>query len=537
MKQRILDTGNTIALERPDNNVPSAMFDLSHDVKVSCEFGQLIPVCVMECIPGDSFKIQSEALVRMQALISPVLHRLNVRSEWFFVPNRIIWENWEQFISPQNPNNTPPVMPFFEAGSISSVDVGGLLDYLGVPTGVPVPRMNCLAVGAYNRIVYDWYTDLDLVEGGSSYEPYEPPKLHDGNQDDLIETLQIAFRNFDRDYFTSAKPFTQKGPAVTIPMASNIGNVPVSFTGGGPTRVVSTDGETFIPNDTGMLLQGAGDLPVAYTNAGGGNSVTVDNSQSLAIEGGELAGIMGTIEQLRQCEALQQFLEADSRGGTRYIELLQMHFGVKSSDARLQRSEYIGSTNQPLVISEVLNTTGTDTIPQGGLAGHGIAVGRTNQPMNYYCEEHGTLMCIMSVLPATGYYQGVHKQFLKFDRLDFAWPEFAHLGEQVVQNQEIYVQGNESDTETFGYLPIYSEYRMQPNRVCGTFRTSLDFWHVARKFSSLPTLTNGFIEADYDLNQLNRIFATLDDTGHFLCHWFHLIKAMRKLPRYVRPNI
>ncbi|AKI26898.1 major capsid protein VP1 [Microviridae Fen2266_11] len=551
--QRILDTGNKIAIERPISHVEANAFDLSHDVKLSTDLGYLTPACVMEVLPGDQFHITTECLTRLQALISPVMHRMNQRSEWFFVPTRLLWANWEDFISPQVEGSTPPAMPYF--ANVPNY-IGNLGDYLGLPAYANtdpdfqnLTKVCALPHYAVSKIISDWYTDEDLVSEGPPFFQAE-----DGDNSDHWGVLNaVSVRNKDRDYFTSAKPWAQKGPAVTIPVGSagtfpNVGiNGPSS-----PINTVlkATDNNGFAVFPAEQVFVAATVQDHNYASLGLTSDDVDANAMIDPAASGwtadtsalDLSGLGGTIEELRTAEALQKFLEADSRGGTRYIESMEQHWGVYSSDARLQRAEYIGSTFQPIVISEVLNTTGTSTAPQGAMAGHGIAVTHVNEPMHYRAEEHGYLICIASVIPVSGYYQGQPKMFNRFDRLDFPWPEFANLGEQPILNKEIYFQGDgvgpsgAQDDDTFGYLPRYTEMRMQGNRVAGDFRTTLDYWHLAYKFSELPALTQDFILSNYEDN-LERIFATLDTTDHILMHWFHKIKCWRKLPRLVRPSI
>ncbi|AKI26903.1 major capsid protein VP1 [Microviridae Fen418_41] len=548
--QRIINTGNQILTERPKPHmIDMSTFSMSHDVKLSTEMGYLVPACVLECMPGDEWHIQSEALIRCQALISPVMGRLTYRAEWFFTPNRLLWQNWENFISPINEAMTAPVCPNLPSNSVTPA-THDINDFLGLPTGGgALPQFNPMPHAAYQKIFSDWYADQDLYSGGTTtfvpggwWTPQGYP-LVDGNNIANVSGLcgtqpgsafgGVNQRNYDRDYFTSAKPWTQKGPTVTIP----------SFTGPLPVTTIPGSGMGITSNSTeaaGSAITTAGTSgpsTVAGINVNGVVGHIVD-SGSLNVTQANLTALAGTIAQLRQAEALQKFFEADSRGGTRYIEFLLNHFGVMNGDQRLWRAEYIGSSKQPIVISEVLNTTGTTTAPQGALAGHGLAVNPPGAPMRYKCSDYGYLMCIVSIVPASGYFQGIHRMFNRQFRLDWPFPEFAHLGEQAILNQELYyTYGAAANTQTFGYVPQYAEWRIAYARSSGTFRNSLNFWGIDRSFASLPTLTNEFIQTDVNENNLNRIFATLDQTGHWLIHCFHKIKVRRKLPEYVRPTI
>jgi hypothetical protein len=240
-----------------------------------------------------------------------------------------------------------------------------------------------------------------------------------------------------------------------------------------------------------------------------------------------------TINELRRAFRLQEWLEKNARGGTRYIENILAHFGVKSSDSRLQRPEYITGVKSPVVVSEVLQTGQSDTTPQGNMAGHGISVtsGRTG---SYYCEEHGYIIGIMSVMPKTAYQQGIPKTFLKNDPLDYFWPSFAHIGEQEVQVQELYAYTSNKEN-TFGYVPRYAEYKYMPSRVAGDFRTTLDYWHLGRIFDSEPSLNQDFIECTPSAT--SRIFAVEDpDAQKLYCHVLNKIKAVRPMPKYGTPS-
>jgi hypothetical protein len=238
-----------------------------------------------------------------------------------------------------------------------------------------------------------------------------------------------------------------------------------------------------------------------------------------------------TINDLRRAFRLQEWLEKNARGGTRYIENILTHFGVKSSDKRLQRPEYITGVKSPVVISEIVNTTGqTEGLPQGNLAGHGVSVS-SGRSGSYFCEEHGYIIGIMSVMPKTAYQQGIPKTFLKNDTLDYFWPSFAHIGEQPVTNNEIYAY-TASAEDTFGYVPRYAEYKYMPSRVAGDFRTTLDYWHLGRKFATQPSLNSAFVNCD----ATKRIFAVDDPEGDSLyCHVLNKIKAVRPMPKFGTP--
>lgn len=501
---------NSVEATKPKKNV----FDLTHDVKLSGKMGQLTPTCVIECVPGDMFNIGCDSLIRFAPLLAPVMHRMDVSMHYFFVPNRITWENWEKFIVDANSNH---VIPYFTYGSQFSDAYKKFLDYMGIPPNNSNPNLprnlQALPLAAYQCVYNEYYRDQNLV-------PEVGYQLVDGDNTGNTELYQLRKRAWEHDYFTSSLPFAQKGAAVDIPIGQIENDVPVRVSNSlvGST-IWSTLGGGFGPNTFISEDNGSSTVPPA----------------NLFVDGDEFDISATTINDLRRAFRLQEWLEKNARGGTRYIENILMHFGVKSSDKRLQRPEYITGVKSPVVISEVLNTTGTTgELPQGNMAGHGVAV-TTGKYGSYFCEEHGYIIGIMSVMPKGAYQQGIPKTFLKNDPLDFFWPSFAHIGEQPVVNSEIYAFTN-SDALTFGYVPRYAEYKFMPNRVAGDFRTTLDYWHLGRIFNNLPALNQTFIECNPD--DVDRIFAVLDEpegTDNLYCQILHKIRAVRPMPKFGTP--
>lgn len=489
---------NSVQVQKPKKNV----FDLTHDVKMSTKMGQLTPVLVQECVPGDTFQLGADSLIRFAPLTAPVMHRMDVSIHYFFVPNRIIWENWEKFIVDAN---TPYVLPYIVSQDWND-SYKKFMDYMGVPPnngGINV-NVNALPFAAYQSIYNEYYRDQNLIS------PVDY-KLNDGNNTSRYDDfLVMRNRAWEHDYFTSSLPFAQKGAAVDIPIGQLEGQAPV-YISNAPTHTI-----TAAP---------------ANIDVDGIGSATIPTGDLLAdLEGLDVGAT--TINDLRRAFRLQEWLEKNARGGTRYIENILMHFGVKSSDARLQRPEYITGVKTPVVISEVLNTTGEDAgLPQGNMAGHGVAV-TTGKMGNYFCEEHGYIIGIMSVMPKTAYQQGIPKTYLKNDPLDFFWPSFAHIGEQPVLNNEIFAYTS-TGNETFGYVPRYAEYKFNPSRVAGDFRTTLDYWHLGRIFGSQPALNQTFIECTPD--QCDRIFAVQSSEDYLYCHILNKIRAVRPMPKFGTP--
>jgi hypothetical protein len=504
---------NSVKMTKPQKNV----FDLTHDVKLSANMGELTPILTMECVPGDKFDLSCESMIRFAPMIAPVMHRMDVTMHYFFVPNRILWDNWEKFITNANSGIVAPYLatsvlrPSNSANWTSNLPL--FADYMGIPSpdnGGQEQRINALPFAAYQCIYNEYYRDQNLIA------PVDYKLKDASNTNTWAEAnkwYQLRNRAWEHDYFTAALPFAQKGPAVDIPLGS-----------------VSGEAEVFVNNaSAGTTLDGA-----PY-------DISVDNnSSSLPIGANQLFASADsmevqptTINELRRAFRLQEWLEKNARGGTRYIENILAHFGVKSSDARLQRPEYITGVKSPVVVSEVLQSGQSDTTPQGNMAGHGISVssGRTG---SYSCEEHGYIIGIMSVMPKTAYQQGIPKTYLKNDPLDYFWPSFAHIGEQPVTVNELFAYTANAE-DTFGYVPRYAEYKYMPSRVAGDFRTSLDYWHLGRIFDTEPALNQEFIECTPQDN--TRIFAVEDpDAQKLYCHVLNKIKAVRPMPKYGTPT-
>lgn len=481
-------------------------FDLSHDVKLSCNMGQLVPIMCTECVPGDKFNISADVLVRLAPLVSPMMHRVNVHLHYFFVPNRITWKNWEKFIT--NRGVGVPAFPFV---NLKASNYTKLHDYMGIPNPIDTKEedVSALPFAAYQMIYQEFYRDQNLV-------PDVDFALEDADNTSNLDLHVLRNRAWEHDYFTAALPFAQKGGSIDVPL----GNIVSKNEPGDPWIV-----RDVITNDpiTGAL---SGNIPDGVLEAGT-TEARLDPNGQLEIE-------PTTINDLRTAYRLQEWLEKNARAGTRYVESILAHFGVRSSDKRLQRPEYITGTKSPIVISEVLNTTGTDDLPQGNMAGHGISV-NSGKSGSYFCEEHGYIIGIMSVLPRTAYQQGIAKHFLKTnDMLEYYYPSFAHLGEQAVLGKELYAFNGGPGNLTWGYVPRYAEYKYEPNRVAGDFRTTLDFWHMGRIFDSAPSLNESFITSD----PTTRVFAVEDPAVDKLyCHVLNKISAVRPMPKFGTPSM
>lgn len=508
-----------IQLTKPRKSV----FDLSHERKFSMNMGDLVPILCQEVVPGDSFRLSLQQLVRLQPMLSPMMHRVNVTTHFFFVPNRLIWNEWEDFITGGDKGTANPVFPTFTINTsvqkeLVGLSNGSLSDYLGFPVSrIPslapttLPKFSQLPYRAYHLIWNEYYRDQNLQD------PVDI-SLSSGNtpilniiEDSTIwgrRALQIQKRAWEKDYFTSALPYAQKGEQLSLP-----------FTGDAPIKPTSTGTDVYISNTP--TTAGA---PNKYITTTGSGALKADLSNVSTAK----------INELRQAFQIQKWLEKNARGGSRYIEQILTHFGVRSSDARLQRPEYLGGGKTPVTISEVLQNSATEeTSPQGNMAGHGVSVGNTHSFKRSF-EEHGFVIGIMSVLPRTAYFQGMPKIFNKTDRFDYFWPEFAHLGEQEVKQSELYYDPtNATNEETFGYQPRYTEYRFINDSVHGDFQTNLKFWHMAREFENKPSLNGSFVKS----NPTNRVFAVQDaQYPKLLVNTYANLQAVRPMPKYGNPG-
>ena len=467
-------------------------FDLSYSKTFTCDMGELIPVMCDEVVPGDVFKIGCESVIRFQPLVAPVLHEINQYVHYFFVPYRILWSDWENFITGGVTGNLTPTLPRWTPTNNA---VGSLWDYLGFPIGISpadaypldFPRL------AYNTIFNQYYRDESL-------------------QSDVVMTNEsILHRAWEKDYFTSSLLSAQRGTPPALPIS---GITHASFTPG--------------VNATGTSAQPSyylgGDQP--FTWSANGKSALDNNTVNLS------SATPFSIADFRLAFQIQRWLERNNRAGARYTEFLKAHFGVSPRD-EASSSKYIGGTKSPIIVSEVLQTSSTDgTSPQGHLAGHGLSV-NADFCGKYHATEYGLIMGIMSVMPRTMYQQGINRQWLRRTKYDFYFREFANLTEQAVERAEIYASAVNTENRTvFGYAGRYDEMRVKNNMVCGDMRQTFAYWHLGRQFSSAPALNESFVTCV----PRKDIFAVPSVDG-LIVSFGNKIHALRPMPVIAEPGM
>lgn len=533
MKSKRGQIFTTEPLNRPRSNT----FDLSHERKFSCDMGELVPVMVMDCVPGDSIYIKPAAMTRLAPMIAPTMHRINQYIHYFFVPNRIIWEDFEKFITGGEDGLDETVWAHFPYQP-DLYQAGTIADYLGLPiatdqvsgSGATV-NISTLPFAAYNKIWNNYYRDQNLMAEVIDTVPSGAMSIPD-----FLTMAQLKNRSWQHDYFTSALPWTQKGPEAMLPLGQD---APLIYNKDGNHNKV----EAWIGTTSSAIPPSlSSNIAMDATNFNQVNSVTDDSEISLDVSASHVADLSNatasSINDLRRAFKLQEWLEKNARGGSRYNESILIHFGVHTGDARLNRPEYIGGIKAPIKISEVLQTSETDqaSTPQGNMAGHGIGL-TGSQGFKYNVKEHGYIIGIMSVMPESSYQQGIPKHFQRSDKFDYYWPSFAHIGEQAISNTEIAISGNSSYNKgIFGYTPRYAEYKYMSNTVHGEFKTTLNFWHAGRIFGAEPNLNEGFLQMKQF--EVDRIFAVENRDVKKLWITVHNgIKARRPMPVYGTPKI
>lgn len=500
MRRGSVPTTNSKALHTfsraPQASIARSKFNRSHGVKTTFNEGYLIPVLVDEVLPGDTFNLKMHAFARMATPIFPIMDNLYLESFFFAVPYRLVWNNWQKFNGEQTDpgDSTDYLIPVMAAPATTGYTEMTLGDYMGIPTKVADLEFDSLHMRAYNLIWNEWFRDENLQDS-------VVVDLDDGP--DSASDYVLLRRGKRYDYFTSCLPFPQKGPDVELPLGTT---APVVSTGVSPIMAPSTSGS--FANGTMYWRNSGGGLSV-WDSTGYGSDQPVHFTNTTGLEADLSTATAATINDLRLAFQTQKLYERDARGGTRYTEIIKSHFGVISPDMRLQRPEFIGGGSTPVIINPVAQTSATSgSNALGDLAAYGICAAE-GHGFTYSATEHCLILGLVSVRADLNYQQGLERMWSRQTRLDYYWPALGHIGEQAVLNKEIYADGTANDEDVFGYQERYAEYRYKPSQITGLFRSNatgtLDAWHLAQDFASLPTLNDEFIVEDAPMDRIQAV--------------------------------
>lgn len=532
----------------PTAEIPRSAFNRTHTHKTTFDAGKLIPFYIDEVLPGDTFSVNSTLFARLATPIVPIMDNVFLDTQYFFVPLRLLWANFQKFMGEQdNPDDsTDYLCPKYVFNDVSGVLPQSLDDYFGVPTQNqnPTLEVNAFWHRAYNLIYNEWYRDQNLQDS-------VVVNTDDGPENQTDAHYTLLNRGKRHDYFTSCLPWPQKGPGVELPIGGQAtlgGLAPVITqgsnisTGAHPSMKLLTSTGAAPGNITQLAYSAANGLRGTGTTDPSGSSyypsnlgTDFDDAASTAYADLSTATAV-TINAFREAFQLQRLLERDARGGTRYTEIIRSHFAVTSPDARLQRPEYLGGKSTPLNIQSVPQTSQTSLTPQGNLAGFGT-INHTGDGFSKSFTEHGVILGILSVRADLTYQQGLHRMFSRNTKYDFYWPALAHLGEQEVLNKELYYSGAAADDDVFGYQERWAEYRYYPSKITGKLRSSdpnsLDVWHLSQDFTSLPVLNDSFIQEN---PPIDRVIAVPSEP-HFILDSYIQCRTVRPMPTYSVPGM
>lgn len=544
----------------PHVDISRSRFDRSSSLKTSFNAGDVVPFFLEEVLPGDTFSVDTSKVVRMQTLLTPMMDNVYLDTYYFFVPNRLVWDHWKEFCGENTESawipQTEYTMPQITSPASTGWSVGTLADYFGIPTGVAGLSVSALPFRAYALIMNEWFRDQNLQD--PLVVPTDDSTVAGVNTGTLVTDVAKGGKPFIaakyHDYFTSALPAPQKGPDVMIPVADGgqyavVGNGKALGLNYGDSTGVFNSGLTW-QNHGGSFSLGAnaGDkspssgvsrdtaIGVVTADQLGGN---LANSGLIALSTGNAQA--ATINQLRLAFQIQKFYEQQARGGSRYTEVVRSFFGVTSPDARLQRPEYLGGNRVPININQIVQQSGTESsgTPQGTVVGQSLTTDKHSDFTKSF-TEHGLIIGVMVARYDHTYQQGLNRLWSRKDKFDFYWPVFANIGEQAIKNKEIFAQGNDKDNEVFGYQEAWAEYRYKPNMVTGEMRSqyaqSLDVWHLADDYSTLPSLSDSWIKEDK--SNIDRVLAvTSQVSNQFFADIYVKNYCTRPMPMYSVPGL